>query len=47
MMKNNNDLDYIRLLLEKYYNADTTCDEEEILRVFFSETNAPDIPKDM
>lgn len=47
MMKYNYDIDYIRGLLDKYYRAETSLEDEEILESFFSELNADEIPKDL
>lgn len=38
------DYKYINQLLERYWNAETTLEEEEILRAFFSQV---DIPADL
>ena len=39
------DLERIELLLEKYYNAETTIDEEKTLTAFFNSGNVPDCLK--
>ena len=46
-MKYNCDIDYIRDLLDKYYQAETSPEDEEILEAFFSEVNPDDIPEDL
>jgi len=35
------DYKYIEQLLERYFNAETSLEEESILRTFFSQTNVP------
>ncbi len=35
------DYKYIEQLMERYWNADTTLEEEEILRAFFSQEDIP------
>ena len=35
------DYKYINQLLERYWNAETTLEEEEILRAFFSQVDIP------
>lgn len=46
-MKNSNDIDDIRLLLEKYYEAETSGEEEKELLTFFRETDIAAISEDM
>lgn len=46
-MNYNRDIDYIRRLLERYYRAETTPEEEKCLERFFLETDGTDIPADM
>lgn len=46
-MKNNYDINEIRLLLEKYYEGVTSLTEEEQLAAFFNEADDDRIPKDM
>lgn len=46
-MKYKYDIDHIRGLLDKYYQADASPEEEEILVSFFSEVNADEIPEDL
>lgn len=46
-MNYNKDIDHIRILLDKYYRAETTPDEEQDLESFFTESNRECIPKDM
>ena len=46
-MKYNYDIDHIRGLLDKYYRAETSPDDEEILEFFFREVNPEDIPEDL
>ena len=36
------DYKYIEQLLERYFNAETSLEEESILRTFFSQTDVPD-----
>ena len=36
------DYKYIEQLMERYWNAETTLEEEEILRAFFSQEDIPD-----
>ena len=45
MMKYNYDIDYIRGLLDKYYRAETSPEEEETLVTFFREVNPDEIPE--
>lgn len=47
MMKGNFDIDYIRSLLDRYYRAETSPDEETILESFFSEVRFDDLPIDL
>lgn len=47
MMKDNFDIDYIRSLLDRYYRAETSPDEETFLESFFSEVRFDDIPLDL
>ena len=35
------DYKYISQLLERYWNAETTLEEEEILKAFFRQDNVP------
>ena len=35
------DYKYIEQLLERYFNAETSLEEESILRTFFSQTDVP------
>ncbi|MCI6209206.1 MAG: pyruvate ferredoxin oxidoreductase, partial [Prevotella sp.] len=35
------DYKYIEQLLEKYFECDTTLEEEQILRAFFAQQNVP------
>ena len=35
------DYKYIEQLLERYFNAETSLEEESILRTFFSQTDIP------
>jgi hypothetical protein len=35
------DYKYIEQLMERYWNAETTLEEEEILRAFFSQEDIP------
>ena len=35
------DYKYISQLLERYWNAETTLQEEEILKAFFQQDNVP------
>jgi len=35
------DYKYIEQLMERYWNAETTLEEENILRTFFSQKNIP------
>lgn len=46
-MKNKYDFDHIRRLLQRYYEAETTPDEESFLQTFFCETPEAEIPIDM
>ena len=46
-MNNSLDLDKLRLLLHKYYEAETTPEEEILLESFFRETPAWEIPEEM
>lgn len=46
-MKYDRDINNIRLLLDRYYRAETSPDEEQLLETFFKETNPADIPYDM
>ena len=36
------DYKYITQLLERYWKAETTLEEENILRAFFSQTSVPE-----
>ena len=46
-MGNSIDIKRIRLLLERYYRAETTRDEEDCLEAVFCAAEAADIPADM
>ena len=46
-MKSKQDIAYIRRLLHKFYEADTSPEEEAMLESFFSTTDADDIPLEM
>lgn len=46
-MKYDNDINTIRHLLDKYYRAETSPDEEERIGTFFSEMDHAYIPEDM
>lgn len=46
-MKNNHDINDIRLLLEKYYEGATSLTEEKQLADFFNEADDDRIPKDL
>ncbi|MDE6654441.1 MAG: hypothetical protein K2K37_08670 [Muribaculaceae bacterium] len=46
-MNYNRDIDNVRRLLERYYRAETTPEEEKYMERFFLETDATDIPADM
>lgn len=46
-MKYDRDINNIRLLLDRYYRAETTAEEEQELEYFFSEAAPSDIPEDM
>lgn len=46
-MNNNFDMDKLRFLLHKYYEAETSPEEEKLLMAFFSETDAENIPQDL
>lgn len=46
-MKYINDIEYIRSLLDRYYRADTTPDEERTIESFFHDTDPTEIPDDM
>ena len=39
------DYKYIEQLLERYWQGETTLQEEDILRSFFSQADCPDIPE--
>ncbi len=46
-MKYNKNFDHIRRLLDKYYRAESTADDEEILERFFSMQDCDDLPEDL
>ncbi len=46
-MKYNYEIDYIRNLLDKYFRAETSPEEEEVLENFFSYVNDVDLPADL
>lgn len=46
-MNDNNDINQIRELLERYYRAATTPEEEKHIERYFLETDVADIPADM
>ncbi|MDE5850856.1 MAG: hypothetical protein K2H38_11995 [Muribaculaceae bacterium] len=46
-MKTKFDIDDIRILLHKYYEAETTPEEELLLESFFRATPSEDIPEDL
>lgn len=46
-MKYDKDINHIRHLLDKYYSAETTPDEEEMIESFLSDTDYIDIPENM
>lgn len=46
-MNYNRDIYIIRRLLERYYRAETTPEEEKRIEIFFLETDAKEIPADM
>ena len=46
-MKYNYDIDHIRGLLDKYYRAVSSPEDEEMLETFFREVNPDDIPEDL
>lgn len=46
-MKNNIDIKHIRELLKRYYRAETTRSEEDLLEAFFCDTSDADIPADL
>ena len=46
-MKDKFHIDYIRHLLNKYYEGDTTLEEEFLLEAFFRDTPSCEIPEDM
>ncbi len=46
-MNNNLDLNKLRFLLHKYYEAETSPEEENIIISIFSESDAEDIPEDL
>lgn len=46
-MKSKQDIAYIRRLLYKFYEADTSPEEEAMLESFFSTTDAKEIPLEM
>ena len=41
------DYKYIEQLLERYWQGETTLQEEDILRSFFSQADSPDIPESL
>lgn len=47
MMNCNYDIDHIRRLLDRYYRAETSPEDEETLGRFFSEVNGADMPEDL
>lgn len=46
-MENNRDINNIRPLLQRFYEGETSREEEQILEAFFSDTSADDMPDDM
>ena len=46
-MKYDYDIDYVRSLLDKYYLAETSAEEEEVLESFFNDVNTEEIPQDL
>ncbi|MDE6380761.1 MAG: hypothetical protein K2L11_09835 [Muribaculaceae bacterium] len=46
-MKNNLDIDKLQVLLNKFYEAETTPEEERLIENFFSEKDADEIPPDL
>ncbi|MDE5813497.1 MAG: hypothetical protein K2H72_04350 [Muribaculaceae bacterium] len=46
-MKNKLETDSLQILLNKFYEAETTPEEERLIERFFSETDADDISPDM
>lgn len=46
-MKDKPNIDHIRLLLHKYYEAETTPEEETLLETFFQATPADQLPEDL
>ena len=44
---NKSDISYYSSLLERYYSGETTIEEEKILRAFFNNVSANDLPTDM
>ncbi len=46
-MNYNRNIDHIRQLLDRYYRAETTPEEEDHIIAFFQDTDASDIPEDM
>ncbi len=46
-MKNKTEITHIRLLLDRYYQAETTRDQENLLVNFFITTDECDIPEDL
>ncbi len=46
-MNCNQDIDYIRSLLSRYYLAETSPEDEEILERFFSDVDITEIPEDL
>lgn len=46
-MKNKNDINHIRLLLDRYYQAESTREEEDFLANFFIGTDKTYLPEDM
>lgn len=46
-MKDKKDIQNIRALLERYYEAETTREEEKELETFFTECDPKDIPEEM
>jgi hypothetical protein len=41
------DYKYIEQLLERYWECETTLQEEAILRAFFSQPEMPEVPEDI
>lgn len=47
MMNDKYDITQIRILLDKYYRAESSSEEEEVLENFFLQTNDNDLPEDL